>query len=163
MPLYLLRTLERAYCESCRPRRSHPLRRDRPQAAHFSVCCGSRTSRSRCIMNHALFWVTPMDRDTSQELIPFLLVHDEPQGRKPLIQAERRFLKDRASLQRELTALVMAATLPAVVLLGELDVLRSAARAFNAIGQRLATRYSWQFFGSGKYSIACLRVFGSMV
>jgi hypothetical protein len=68
-----------------------------------------------------------------------LAVHNLPHSEKPLVQAERRILKDRASLGSELSKRVLAAALPAVVLRLEQDVLAATTRTDNAI--RPAVRY----------------------
>ena len=66
-------------------------------------------------------------------------IHEQPHCGEPLIQTQRRVLKDRARLQRELTAWMMASALPAIMLLGELNVLAAAVWAFDSI--RPASRY----------------------
>ena len=42
-----------------------------------------------------------------------LATHDQPQRREPLLKGNRRVLKDRSHLERELSARMLAVTLPA--------------------------------------------------
>src|ERR1039458_378365 len=69
-----------------------------------------------------------------------LAVHYLPHRHEPLVQAERRILKDGAGLCGELASIVARAALPAVVLLKERHVGASASRALNAL--RPAARYN---------------------
>ncbi len=61
-------------------------------------------------------------------------VHNLPHGEKPLVQTKRRILEDRASLSGKLSGIVSAATLPAVILGLEENVLAPATWAFDASG-----------------------------
>src|SRR6266446_2319685 len=60
---------------------------------------------------------------------PVLTVHQHPQRREPFVESDRRVLKDRARLKRELPTLVMTRTLPAVILFRELHVVAATPRA----------------------------------
>lgn len=59
---------------------------------------------------------------------PVLVIDDHPDGRKPLIQTERAFLKDSPSLETELWAFVLGVTLPNAGFLQILHMPRAAAR-----------------------------------
>jgi hypothetical protein len=65
---------------------------------------------------------------------PVFGVGDHPYSSQPLIQAQRRILKDGSSLDRELTAVVALVALPAVVLRLKYDTVAAASRADDAIG-----------------------------
>src|ERR1035437_3029665 len=66
---------------------------------------------------------------------PILAVHHEPQSREPLIQAERRFLKECASFQGESWLRVSHVALPHARLCEESHLLSAATWAGNlAIG-----------------------------
>ncbi len=58
-----------------------------------------------------------------------LVVDDHPDGRKPLIQTERTFLKDSSGLEAELWTFVLAVALPDPRFLQILYMVRIAARA----------------------------------
>ena len=62
-----------------------------------------------------------------------LAIGDKPHSREPLIQAERRVLKDSPRLDGELAALVALVALPAVVLLLKGYIVTAATRTGDAI------------------------------
>src|ERR1039458_5628254 len=68
-----------------------------------------------------------------------LAVDHHPHCGKPFVQPKRRVLEDRASLERELRGVVFLATVPAVIVLQEQDVLAATTRADDAV--RPATGY----------------------
>jgi hypothetical protein len=63
-----------------------------------------------------------------------LAIHDLPHSHQPLTQTEWGIFEDRSGLRCELAAGMTRTTLPAVVLLKELDGLATATRTGNAIG-----------------------------
>jgi hypothetical protein len=62
-----------------------------------------------------------------------LAVGDHPDGREPLVESERRVLKDRPGLQRELPVRVPGLALPTVAGRVEVDGLGPARRAGDAV------------------------------
>ena len=60
-------------------------------------------------------------------------IHNHPHRHEPFVQAQRGILKDRARLGCELAEIVLAATLPAVILRLEENLLAAASRAGHTI------------------------------
>ena len=69
---------------------------------------------------------------------PILAVREKPESGQPLLKADRGIFHHGASLESELGRIMLGAAMPAVVLLKEQNILRSAARAYNAIGPALS-------------------------
>ena len=78
-------------------------------------------------MNHAVFWVTPKERPSSCDEMPFF--GDQPNGRKPLVESKRRILEDCPDFERELTLATKA--LPKLARGEERNALALATRASN--------------------------------
>src|SRR5260370_345471 len=64
---------------------------------------------------------------------PVLAIHNLPHRGQPLVQTERRVLKDRTGFQSELRRVMFLAAMPAVVFLQEQNVIASATRTGDTV------------------------------
>jgi hypothetical protein len=92
---------------------------------------------------------------------PVLGISKQPHGWKPLVQAERRVLKDGSDLDGELALWVVTTALPAIVLVGKRHLCATAGRALH-YAVRPAFRYQigQAVFGIGEVNNRFLQGLG---
>ena len=92
-----------------------------------------------------------------------LVVYDHPDSRQPLLKWNRRVLKDRADLRRELPLGMYALALPATLVSKNFASVRpQVGHVTTPFGKVSGIMYARQLSGSVKYWIASCKVLGSL-